>query len=167
MPIRYYLIESAIKKIVLKERKKRKIMENNERFVSLERAISIINNLDMSEVVEKTLDEYSGSSFYESICFLDLQTGKVFYRQMGKNESFQDSYRFFRIYDIDDQTISYIPDDDIAGDDDIPEGGVEDFPDYDDRLLDVLIWYAENNEYEIKKQCINRLRDEYIRMQGY
>lgn len=148
-------------------------MENTD-FISLEEAENIVSNLDIRDVVQNTYDEFSGSTFHDSICFLDLKTGKVFYRQMGKNESFQDSNRFFAIYSIDDQDIVNLENDDLYSSEDIPDGvdpddfDPEDLDDYDERVVDALIWYARDARSEtIIDRALENLRERYDKLERY
>lgn len=137
-----------------------------DEFISREEAIDIVSALNVRDVIVNTLDKYSGSTFHEAICWLDLKTGEVFYNQMGKNESFQDGNRFIGLYSIDDQTFANMSDDDIAGDDSIPDGGVEEFDDYDDRVIDVL-WYYEVDDWKSKVvRLVNERYDELERYYG-
>lgn len=122
-------------------------------------AIQIVDDLDFSEIITNVTEQNPESPFHSMDCYLNLTDGSVFYRVMGNNESFQDDH-FICLFSQEGRFRSDIPDSDIAGDDAIPEGGVKEFDDYDERVLNCILWYAMEGRDE-KAPVYERINDYY------
>lgn len=134
------------------------IMKN---IISKERAIEIIEGLDFQEIISNVTEQNPESQFHSMDCYLDLSDGSIFYRVMGNNESFQDDH-FICLFSQPGNYRVEIPDDEIAGDDDIPDGGVEEFSDYDERVLNCVIWYAMEGR-DVTHDVYQRIENIYFR----
>lgn len=90
-------------------------------------------------MVRKTFDicNYRASG-YTASCYLDLEDGTISYHWMSNNQSFR-SDAMICVYSLDSSFPVDIESDDIAGGDEIPEGGVQEFEDYDERLWE-CVW---------------------------
>lgn len=116
----------------------------------------IVENLSVRNVVNSTYAEFSNSSFHDAHCILNMETGEVFFTQLGKNEWFQKPI-FISLYKISGcLDLNY---DDILGDDDLPEDGdITSLDDYDDRVINALIWYIES---DFRINAMNKI-NEYV-----
>jgi hypothetical protein len=128
-------------------------------------AEKIIDSLDMREVIGKVTSENPEAMGFEMNCYLDLSDGDIFTRPMSSGESFQENH-YILIYSQQGNFRSYISDEDIAGDDEIPDGGVEMFPDYEERVIECMIYYAVEGKDE-KQEVYARLQDYYEKQEAY
>lgn len=128
--------------------------------LSFNQAEKIIDSLDFHQVVKKVFDlcNYEATGHFAA-AYLNLDTGKMEYHWMRNSDSFREGSRIC-IYSLDSEFTSNIPDDDIAGDDDIPDGGVRAFTDYDERLFNCVLYYAIEGKDE-KQEAYLRLSDFY------
>ena len=110
--------------------------------ISKEKAIEIIDELDFIALVKQVTEENPCSNFHTMNAYIDLSDGEIFTCAMGNTESFNGGY-YICIYSQSGDFKSDISDDDICGDDPMPESGdVEDFDDYEERVIECMVWYA-------------------------
>lgn len=132
--------------------------------ITKEQAIAAIDSIQIRDIVKQCYDIYApGASGFEAKAYLNLDSGEVETHWMYQYDSFRDGNRIL-IYSLDAQSTANIPDDDIAGDDDIPAAGVKAFPDYNDRLLECLIWYAEEGR-DSKADAYHRIEQFYSELE--
>lgn len=131
-------------------------MTNN--LITQQKAVEIVRGLNIREVVETLFDMVPrGLQGYYAGAFLNLETGEVEYHTMNNALSFRDNI-FVCVYSINSEFETEVESDDIAGEDPIPQEGVQAFPDYEDRLLECLVYFATEGKdalHEAEERVLN------------
>lgn len=119
-------------------------------------ALEILDGLDFEVVVTQVTKRNPESQYHDSRAYLNLKTGKVEYHVMGTSSDFAGQEHFCLFsqpgnfkHEIDDEL--------IAGDDEIPEGGVYSSDDYEQRVLECVIYGALHARDE-KTEAYNCLK---------
>jgi hypothetical protein len=116
---------------------------------------SIIDNIDVNQIIAgaySALPEMSGA---RCEVYLNCETGETFNHIQIGNGGIVESAHLCLLYSLDFQSIVEIPNSDIQGDDDLPESGdVKDYEDYNERVVECLRYYADNelNQAKITEQ---------------
>jgi hypothetical protein len=135
----------------------------SSKIISKQKAEQIISRLNMRDLIKKVT--FENNHFYETNAYLDLSDGQVFIRPMSQGESFQANH-FILLYSQEGNFTSNLSPEDIAGDDTIPEGGVENFPDYWDRVVEAMIYFAIECKDETQ-QIYARIEQYYEEQESY
>lgn len=126
--------------------------------ISKSKALEIIEELNLETVISQCYHQNPESNFHELDAMLNLHSGEVEYMVLGNNDS--PSGKYIRLYSLPGNFRNDMDDADIAGNDDVPAGGVTAFGDYDERCINALVFYAE--EFDIKKQLTEKITEYFF-----
>ena len=133
--------------------------------ISKEKAFEVLKGLDFHEIITNVTKQNPESPFHTMDCYLDLTDGLILYRVMGNNESFRDNH-FICLFSQPGNFRHEFSEEDIAGDDEIPGGGIEQFKDYDERVLDAALYYQLEMGDEMARPIAD-LEDFYFKLEYY
>jgi hypothetical protein len=132
--------------------------------ISQAEAQKIIHNLDTDAIVRSVTRENPEMSGFERAAYLDLRDGTILHTTLSQGSYFVADV-FVKIYGQNGNFLGTLHDDDIAGADEIPEGGIRFFEDFEERLINAAIFFADECG-DLKDEVRIRLNEWYRNREG-
>jgi len=112
---------------------------------------TIIDGISMNAVIKQVYNELPDLQGCSNTCYLNVASGETFtHIQVGNGGIVEDAH-LIELYSLTRGESTDFSIEDIAGDDELPaSGSIEDFEDYEERALNCLEYYFDNQDQEEK-----------------